>query len=397
MVGHLYGTKAFRFCLSPSPSPHRIGLAHMVLLRFLAPVIEHARARVLPWIGLAALALQTLSPAPTHAQTSPAGDAGEADPGSVPSSGTGETAEEDAPAPEHAAEYDRLILSALSAFKAGEWVRARGLFERAHALHPTARTLRTIGMSAFNQGDLVGAVKALEASLNDDRKPLTVEQQEHVRQLIHRADGRLGRLRLLVQPQGADIQVDGKAPDFVGGDQLVLEPGRHEISIQAPGFRTAVQHVRVSARDRATLEVQLQPGRDDEEPKDEVAVNAAGSLTFESRGDSAGQSNLAPWIAVGVGAAALVAGGVIGAVAYGKRKDLDEHCPGRACEEPFHSDVDSYNTLRTMSFVAGAVGIVGLGLGATLLVLDGDRDTETARAELRGAIGFGAIELRGRL
>src|SRR5262245_28844317 len=115
---------------------------------------------------------------------------------SVPSS-----AQAPAPTRAQASEYDDLVLRALTAYDAGRWDEARGLFERAHAIDPTARTLRTIGMAAFNQGDLIAALQNLEGALVDPRKPLTDDQRAHVLGLIDRANRQVGRYRLRLQPQ----------------------------------------------------------------------------------------------------------------------------------------------------------------------------------------------------
>ena len=43
---------------------------------------------------------------------------------------------------------------------ASDFPAARAAFERAHALRPTARTFRGIGVSAFREGDYVAAARA---------------------------------------------------------------------------------------------------------------------------------------------------------------------------------------------------------------------------------------------
>ena len=50
-------------------------------------------------------------------------------------------------------EYEAMITDGLAEFQAQRYAEARALFERAHALSPNARTLRGIGMVAFEMRD----------------------------------------------------------------------------------------------------------------------------------------------------------------------------------------------------------------------------------------------------
>lgn len=69
---------------------------------------------------------------------------------------------------------------------------------------------------------------------------------------------------------------------------------------------------------------------------------------------------------MGVGAAGLILGGVMGGLAIGKHDDLDTACPAGQCPADQQDNLDSYRTLGTVStigFIAGGV------LAATGLVL----------------------------
>src|SRR5262249_21345458 len=142
------------------------------------------------------------------------------------------------PTTSSATAYDRFIEDALQAYDAGRFAEARTSFRRAHELMPTARTLRTIGMCSFNLGDYADAVLNLEHARAETRKPLTDDQLKHVGDLLSRANQRIGRFRLRIDPAEATLLVDGHAPLTLDQTELLLESGRHEIEARAAGYQT---------------------------------------------------------------------------------------------------------------------------------------------------------------
>jgi hypothetical protein len=74
-----------------------------------------------------------------------------------------------------------------------------------------------------------------------------------------------------------------------------------------------------------------------------------------------------------VGSAGLVSSAITGAVALHEKSTLDSVCqPG--CPASAAQDIDSFRTMRTLSYVSLAVGAASLGIGGYLL-LSGSRDT----------------------
>lgn len=295
-----------------------------------------------------------------------------------------------APAPAQTSEYDDLVLRALTAYDAGRWDEARGLFERAHALDPTARTLRTIGMSAFNQGDLVAALQNLEAALVDARKPLTEDQRAHVRGLIERANRQVGRYRLRLQPAGASLLVDGNPPALVGSDEIVLLPGHHELALSADGYAPQTRALEVQAQDRAPLEWSLAPpGAAAPAPAAEQTVAAGDTAPARSGG------SVWPWVAFSVGAAGLIASGVTFGMALHDKNALDKVCDNRHCPANQHDTISRYDTMRVVSGVTLAVGLAGAATGVILLL--GDDGGESAEhAGVTPLLGPGFVGARGR-
>jgi tetratricopeptide (TPR) repeat protein len=285
------------------------------------------------------------------------------------------------PGPVAATEYDALVLRALSAYDAGRWDEARDLFERAHAIDPTARTLRTIGMSAFNQADYVGALQHLEAALVDPRRPLTDEQRAHALGLIDRASRQVGRYRIRLVPSSASLLVDGAAPALLSEDEFVLVPGRHVLRATALGHRPLERTLEVHGQEREKLELALEP-----EGSSSGTSSATGPATADTAAlaadasDDSNRTTLAI-VSFSIGGAALLASGITLGLALSDKGELDDGCPGRVCPPELEDTRSRYQTLRIVSPVALGVGVIGAAIG-TLLLLSGGEDRASEQAWL---------------
>jgi tetratricopeptide (TPR) repeat protein len=138
------------------------------------------------------------------------------------------------------AEYDTVVERALAAFDAQRFDEARSLFERAHALQPSARTLRGLGVTAFAQNRYALAKPELEASLIDTRRPLTQAQRDEVTGFLSWMNSSLGTLRLQLSPAHAIALVDTQA---VNPGTTLLEPGEHRLDVRASGFHSHEQTI----------------------------------------------------------------------------------------------------------------------------------------------------------
>jgi tetratricopeptide (TPR) repeat protein len=142
--------------------------------------------------------------------------------------------------PDAQAEYDTVIERALAAFDAQRLDEARNLFERAHALQPSARTLRGLGVTAFAQSRYTLAKPELEASLIDTRKPLTQAQRDEVTGYLSWMNSSLGTLRLQLSPAHAFARIDAQA---VNPGTTLLEAGEHQLEVRASGYQFQAQKI----------------------------------------------------------------------------------------------------------------------------------------------------------
>ena len=171
-------------------------------------------------------------------------------------------------------EYDEAIRDALVEWDAGRWAEARALFQRAHELQPNARTLRGIGMSAFEMRQYVEAIRFLTASLTEPERPLTERQRSQVEELLARARAFLGHYRLIPSVASAQIVVDDMPIDDIG--DLWLDLGSHTIVARAVGYEPLHRRLEVRGGEDEVLQLELMPLRvGGDAPRDFTTVAVA--------------------------------------------------------------------------------------------------------------------------
>jgi hypothetical protein len=168
--------------------------------------------------------------------------------------------------------YVQVIQSAVVEFDAGNWAEARTLFEQAHTLRPSARTLRGMGMTSFEMKEYVRAEKELNASLVDLRSPLAEAQRHEVLALLLRLERYIGKLIVHTRPAGANptITLDGSRVET----EMKVDLGRHELSVQAPGYRPVNRDVSIEGGKTQSLELTLTPLDLDARSAQEAALGA---------------------------------------------------------------------------------------------------------------------------
>lgn len=256
-------------------------------------------------------------------------------------------------------EYDRLLKEALSEFGLGNWTEARALFERAHELKPSARTLRAIGLSAFEEKSYATAVASLRAALNDTRQPLNAKQRDEAQNAIERALNYIGEYELVITPAGvnATVTIDDREPVMLDG-KLLLDPGKYTLEVSAEGYEVVRQNLEARPREKLTLRIALQPPKPE---TTEVAATPAAGTAPKAHQEEEGLTTQ-QWIGIGVGAAGVAALGVsaaFGLTAMSKSDDAGcSHglCPDEHAQKLNNEALDAGN-VSTIMFVAGAVAV----------------------------------------
>lgn len=156
--------------------------------------------------------------------------------------------------------YSAVVDEAISEYAAGRFEEARALFTRAHAISPNARTLRGLGMVAFELRSYAECVQQLEQALASKVKPLNGPLRGQTEGLLARARGFVGRFTLLLQPADTRLVVDGNAVQLLAGRTLDLDVGDHLLELSAPGYDAQRRTLRVTGGETRTLEFDLTDG-----------------------------------------------------------------------------------------------------------------------------------------
>ena len=156
-------------------------------------------------------------------------------------------------AQERSKEYLEVIQGALVEFEAGNFAEARVLFEQAHGMRPSARTLRGMALSSFEMREYVRAEQELNAALVDVRQPLSEPQRKEALTLLLRLERYIGRVEVRPMPATATVMLDGRR---VSGE-FKTELGKHELTVQAPGYREYTRTITVEGGKRQVHDVTL--------------------------------------------------------------------------------------------------------------------------------------------
>ncbi|MCA9606023.1 MAG: PEGA domain-containing protein [Myxococcales bacterium] len=278
--------------------------------------------------------------------------------------------------------YREAIAAAVAELNAGRFEEALAQFTRAHELVPSARTLRGIGLAAFELRDYVRALEALEGSLADPRRPLTEAQRDEVGGLAARALQYIGRLRVEVAPDDAAITVDGAdvAPDAEGW--LRLNAGDHQVVARAADHRDATRRVTLHAGEQQTLSITLEAAEPTPDPSgttDEPHADRPTDPPPAGPGLDPGAialTTLGGVLILGAGGFAVVTGLQQGEV-DGCTAAIDDGDLATGCANP--ADVSgARDAWLGVTIGAGVAGVALLVAGAVLLGTGGDEE----RAEL---------------
>jgi hypothetical protein len=279
------------------------------------------------------------------------------------------------------AEYRQLVQQALDEFQRGNWDEAAGLFSQAHKLSPSARTLRGMGLAAFEGRRYVDALRDLRAALESTVNPLTAEQRAEVTDTVSRAEHYVVPLELTVEPSSAEVRINGAIqPDQEGPRQLVVDPGMLEVRASAPGYDVELRQLRMVSGTPQQVLLRLSP----------IAQPNAAGINIGGGGPTTSEARRGPpyqtlaWLSMGL----TVAGGVAAIVSWRVRegaaadfnkaecKKVDE-TREQVCADAL-ARVESAETATVVSAIAGGAF---LSAAVVFFVLDGtSSSTETAKA-----------------
>lgn len=153
--------------------------------------------------------------------------------------------------------YRGVVREALSEYTAKNFPEARALFAEAHRLYPNARTLRGLGMTAFELRSYRESIAYLSEALASQVKPLDGSLRAETERLLARAERFVGKLNLEVNPASAEVLLDGNLIQVAAGTPLLLEVGEHALEFRADGYTSETRSLYVKGHEVETWTVVL--------------------------------------------------------------------------------------------------------------------------------------------
>jgi hypothetical protein len=224
-----------------------------------------------------------------------------------------------------------------------------------------------------------GDVEVQKQAQEDARSELAALAPRIPAVTIHFEDAQAAEVTLEVDGIAASSTLIGEPrPMNPGSHRIVAVRGTDRVDVRidvAEGEqRTAILRFRKSSPAAPLPAAKTPP----------AAAPAPPPPRVESKDTSPGSSRRTlAWVTIGTGAAGLVLGGVTSALTLSKRQALkdNEHCSDTACGPSQRSEVDNYNSLRTVSSVALIAGGV-IGTAGVVLLLTAPHAQQAPSASL---------------
>lgn len=168
---------------------------------------------------------------------------------------------------------------------------------------------------------------------------------------------------------------------------LAVDPGEVTLVVDAPPNPSVSQTITVQAGDKRDVEL-------DASPKLAAAPPAAPPESAPAAStNSASTLRTAAFVAGGVGVVGLGLFIGAGASANGTYSDLEDACGSRPCPASRQGDIDSGRSMQTLANVGLVVGGVGLGSGVVLFLLSrrSPKAAEAVASHVVVAPGYGGV------
>jgi hypothetical protein len=299
-----------------------------------------------------------------------------------------------------AAAAEALFQQGRAAAEKGDWETACTKLRESQRLDPAVGTAFNVGNCEEKLGHLTAAWTLFVEVANktkpgDERHGIAKKRADALEKRIPKLTIRLGP----GAPAGTKVRRDDTALAAGSlGAALPADPGKHTITITAPGRKTVTRDIDLAEGERRDIEVL--PGAEGE-GSERVAPTEEAAPTAEPSASPGSTQRTAGWVLGGVGVAGVLVGVITGGLTVAKKSAADAHCPNKACDA---EGLDAVNAGRTLAKVSPATLIIGLaavGGGVALILTSGSGDEkkdqkkgETALVPSFGPTGGGLTLVR---
>jgi hypothetical protein len=270
------------------------------------------------------------------------------------------------------AEAKRLFGEANAAYDKGDFVRAHQLFSEADVLVPGAVPKFRAAESLDKGGKVQEAITSYEAFLASN--PPADKNQERIdgaRKRIEALKATPAEVKLTIAPAeaaGATVLVDGAQQT---GTTFKVPPGKHTITVKAPGFEDATLEQTFTFAEKREIPVEMKKGAAAAAPP--VVVPPAGGepSTPPEEENTGGTSKIPAYVTLGLAGAGFVVGTIFGISALSSKSDYEA--------DPTQDSFDSTERNALIADMAFGASIA-FGVTGVVLLLTADDGEEAAGA-----------------
>jgi hypothetical protein len=292
-----------------------------------------------------------------------------------------------------------LFEQAREEMKRGAYEEACPKLAESQRLDPSSGTLLNLVLCEEGMGKVATAWLHARELLDvlpagDVRRPIAERKLAQLSPRVPKLTVRLSS----TAPPGTRVALDGVDLGPAGlGVPVPVDPGPHRATVTA--LVRSERSEAISLKEGQQIEWVLQPSPEGPGPEPPDARQEATAPLPRGLAPAklpvprppARPSNWGRWAAFGVGAAGLVAGGVLGALALDRRSTVLANCPDKQCRDPSGLDAAQQGqALLVGSVCALGVGVAGAGLGA-YLVLRGDSGAAAGAALKSSSVPRGVV------
>jgi hypothetical protein len=277
-----------------------------------------------------------------------------------------------------------------AALESKDYATAEDRFRRADRLIHAPTLEIGLARALAGQHKFVEAQEAYNRIVREGVAPgapaVFTKALEDAKKEVAAVSARTGSVTITVKAAGgAAVECDRGVRDVGAvntaslGVRRAIDPGAHVLQVSADGYKPAELRFDIPEGGSTVAPISLETKAAAAGPAPGGAAPAGGDGTArvalidastppDSEAPHKGLPRFLPWVAFGVGAAGLVAGGITGVLAIGKHSTLQGECTDGHCTADKQSDLDSYHSLGLISTVGFAVGGVGAAAGLVLLL-----------------------------
>jgi hypothetical protein len=254
------------------------------------------------------------------------------------------------------------------------------LFRRSYQLDPAVGTLLNLAICEEELGHLTHAWQQYQRVIetlpaDDDRLPIAEQRMARLAE-------RLPRLVIRIAngaPAATRVYRDGSEVSGASlGAVLIIDPGDHVITAEAEGHKP--RRYRLSVDRASTHELTVEPGPEISALVEPPSAHSSSELPQrapaqnDARAQSGSSQRTWGYVVGGLGAASFVVTGVVSLLILERKADISSDCNhSNFCGPTGLEAARQIPTLSAIGTTAFALGIVGLGAGA-YLVLDAPSD-----------------------